>query len=235
MVVLAIGFSSVRFAAGEPSLSQAARDTGDAGTLAKKGAPQTTAIKASVIAKAHAPQYVSGSDGKVHIEYDLLSTNILPIPVTLTGLEVRAGNGRRLLALQGDALKAATRQIIGAPTMEVPGSGAVATVVDIEVAPGEVPERLTNRITYRFTPGTSESVKALIGSLRTEGPKLKVPRRPATVIAPAFGREGVVERERLLRSGRCAPVPPLSRRRRALQQAGDLRHRLDQDSGRRDT
>ena len=158
VVVLAIGFSSVRFAAGEPSLSQAARGTGDAGgagTPAQKSAPQTTAIKASVIAKAHAPQYVSGSDGKVHIEYDLLSTNILPIPVTLTGLEVRAGNGRRLLALQGDALKAATRQIIGAPTMEVPGSGAVATVVDIEVAPGEVPERLTNRITYRFTPGTS--------------------------------------------------------------------------------
>ena len=180
-------------ASGEPSLSQAARDTGDAGdagTTAKKSAPQTTAIMTSVIPKALAPQYVKGSDGKVHIEYDLLSTNIMRIPVTLTGLEVRAGNGRRLLALQGDALEAATRQIIGATTREVPGSGAVATVVDIEVAPGEVPQRLTNRITYKFQPGTPQSAHTAIGSLRTEGPRLQVPRRPATVIAPPLSGKG---------------------------------------------
>jgi hypothetical protein len=162
----------------------------DVGGAIGENIPQTTAIKASIFGRAHAPQYVRGSDGRVHIEYDLLSTNVLPTPVTLTKVEVRAGDGRRLLVLKGDALEAATRPILGAPTTEVAGSGAVGTVVDVEVAPGEVPKHLTNRITYKFAPGTPDLLEALIGSRKTEGPRLEVPRRSATVIAPPLSGKG---------------------------------------------
>jgi hypothetical protein len=39
-------------------------------------------------------------------------------------------------------------------------------------------------------PGTPELLKALVGSLQTEGPRLEVPRRPATVIAPPLSGKG---------------------------------------------
>jgi hypothetical protein len=108
-----------------------------------------------------------------------------------------------LLTLEGDDLEAATRPILGAPTTEVAGSGAVATVVDVRVAPGEVPERLTNRITYRLAPDTPELLQALIGSRKTEGPRLEVPRRPATVIAPPLSGKGWLNA-----NGCCNPSSP---------------------------
>jgi hypothetical protein len=231
LVVLSAPGSSTRpaQAESEPSNSPsrtaapvAAAIATDVGGAIGRGAPQTTAIKASVFGRAHAPQYVRGSDGRVHIEYDLLSTNVLPTPVTLTRVEVRAGDGRRLLVLKGDALEAATRPILGAPTTEVAGSGAVGTVVDVEVAPGEVPKHLTNRITYKFVPGTPELLKALIGSRKAEGPRLEVPRRSATVIAPPLSGKGWWNG-----NGCCKPSNP-----RALRQAGDLRHRLGPGAGR---
>lgn len=54
-----------------------------------------------------APQRVHGSDGREHIEYDLMITNAFVADATVTSLEVR-GDGRRLLSLSGAALDAAT-------------------------------------------------------------------------------------------------------------------------------
>ena len=101
LVLLATGLSSARLAAGDPSGSRDAQSRGErpAATADRADAPQTTAIKESVIGK---PRYVKGSDGKVHIEYDLLSTSVFPVPVTLTQVQVRAGDGRRLLTLAGE-------------------------------------------------------------------------------------------------------------------------------------
>ena len=212
LVVLTIGLSSIQFAAGEPSDPRSRTTQGDpaapatapdiGGTLAR-GDTQTTALVASVIGKPQMPMYVRGSDGKVHLEYDLLSTSVFPTPVTLTKIEVRAGDGRRLLVLKGDDLEAVTHQVLGAnPTREVPASGAVATLVDVEVPPGEVPDLLTNRISYKPAPGTPEILEAIIGSLEITGPKLEVPRRQATVISPPLSGEGWWDG-----NGCCAPTP----------------------------
>lgn len=154
VVVLAIGFSSIRFASGEPSKagSQAAKEK-QSPAAAQSDAPKTTALEVSAI---HKPFYVKGSDGKTHLEYDLVSTHVFPYPVTLTKVVVMAGDGRRLLTLEGDALKARTQplgELYGfSATREVPSSGSVAPLMDVKVPPGKVPERITHRITYKLPP-----------------------------------------------------------------------------------
>jgi hypothetical protein len=195
VVVLAIGFPSIRFASGEPSKAGSQTPTAQdkrAPAVARDDAPKTTAIKVSAI---HEPFYAKASDGKVHLEYDLVSTSVFPLPVTLTKVVVSADDGRELLTLEGDALQARTQPLgdlthKAAGTREVPSSGSVATLMDVEVPPGKVPESITNRITYALPADTPKALKALIGGLTTEGPNLDVPPRPATVITPPLSGEG---------------------------------------------
>jgi hypothetical protein len=210
---LAVVFSSIGCAADEPpgTGSRTAQDEeftrpalatrGDARAGERASdTPQTTALKASVI---HEPLYARGSDGKVHLEYDLLSTSVFPDPVRLTKVEVLADDGRRLLNLEGDDLKARTQPLGDTtPTSKVPPSSAVATLIDVVVPPGEVPERVTNRVTYELVPDTPEILEALISGLQTRGPRLEVPPRPATVIAPPLSGEGWFNA-----NGCCEPTP----------------------------
>jgi hypothetical protein len=210
---LAVVFSSIGCAADEPpgTGSRTAQDEeftrpalatrGDARAGERASdTPQTTALKASVI---HEPLYARGSDGKVHLEYDLLSTSVFPDPVRLTKVEVLADDGRRLLNLEGDDLKARTQPLGDTtPTSKVPPSSAVATLIDVVVPPGEVPERVTNRVTYELVPDTPEILEALISGLQTKGPRLEVPPRPATVIAPPLSGEGWFNA-----NGCCEPTP----------------------------
>jgi hypothetical protein len=210
---LAVVFSSIGCAADEPpgTGSRTAQDEeftrpalatrGDARAGERASdTPQTTALKASVI---HETIYARGSDGKVHLEYDLLSTSVFPDPVRLTKVEVLADDGRRLLNLEGDDLKARTQPLGDTtPTSKVPPSSAVATLIDVVVPPGEVPERVTNRVTYELVPDTPEILEALISGLQTRGPRLEVPPRPATVIAPPLSGEGWFNA-----NGCCEPTP----------------------------
>src|SRR5687768_13147044 len=101
---------------------------------------RTTALLVSAI---HDPLRVTGSDGMVHLEYDLVLTNVFTTPVTITAIDVLTPEGESLHRLEGDALKAMTRPLIGAtPTDQVPQSGAVAAIIDVVVPPDQVPERL---------------------------------------------------------------------------------------------
>src|SRR5215212_7501678 len=90
-VILLAGFSTLRCAADEPSGSTSATTTpessahnaaslkaGGGGAEQRGGAPQTTALRTSVFGE---PLYARGSDGKVHLEYDLLSTSVFRNPV----------------------------------------------------------------------------------------------------------------------------------------------------------
>ena len=82
-----------------------------------------------------APQYVHGSDGRVHVEYDLIITNVFTADATLKSLEVR-GDGRRLLVLRGAALAAVTRPPLGSgPTARIAPASTVVTLVDIALRP----------------------------------------------------------------------------------------------------
>src|SRR6516225_3914508 len=74
------------------------------GAGALSAAQTTSAMR---VQAAGEPQRVHGSDGREHIEYDLVITNSFSARIRLKSLEVR-GSGRRLLSLSGAKLGAAT-------------------------------------------------------------------------------------------------------------------------------
>jgi hypothetical protein len=138
------------------------------------------------------PRHFRGTDGREHIDYDLLITNAFTADVTLRSLEVLNGRGKRLLRLEGEALAAVTFELLppGPPTATVPKSAAVAAMVDVAVPRGAVPNRLTHRLTYELPPDAP--VLALVESRQVNGPKLRVARRGPIVIPPPLRGSGWV-------------------------------------------
>ncbi|MGR6964977.1 M23 family metallopeptidase [Geodermatophilus sp. URMC 61] len=184
-----VAFPLVQSSAGSP---KPAFRTGDESSTPGQGTPRTTALKMSVIGR---PGHVLGTDGNVHFEYDLVATNIFEVPVTLTQVEVRADDGTQLLSLTGDRLQAVTQPLgeqppAVTPTRVVASSSSVATLVDVMVPPGRLPEHVTNRVTYELPPDTPPILRALIGSLVIEGPSLSVDNRQSMVIASPLSGPG---------------------------------------------
>lgn len=134
-------------------------------------------------------RYVRGTDGREHVEYDLLMTNAFTAPVTLKSLEVR-GDGRLLLRLSGGALAASTHALLGeAPVARIPASATVATVVDVVLprSAGRVaPDRLANQVRYSI-PADSP-LRPLIGSTTVNvSPVRVVQRAPIVIGSPVRG------------------------------------------------
>lgn len=161
---------------------------------------QPTAVVVSAINR---PLVVPGSDGLMHLEYDLFITNVFVAPVTLISIEVKTPDGRKLLELSGDALAKVTEPLLHpgfpvTPPSQIPGfsplthpgaaSGSVAVLIDVAVPHGDVPKRLTHRITYDLPPDAPSL--ALIGSREIEGPELVVDSRPPVVVAPPLRGNG---------------------------------------------
>jgi hypothetical protein len=147
---------------------------------------RTTALLVSAI---HDPLRVTGSDGMVHLEFDLVLTNVFTAPVTITAIEVLTPHGQSLLRLEGDALEAMTQPLFGRTPMDVvPQSGALAAMLDVVVPPDQVPQRLTHRITYDLPPDASNL--AIIGSHEIVGPELAVDPFTPLVIAPPLRGTG---------------------------------------------
>lgn len=154
---------------------------GQATPVATPGVTERTT--ALLVTPIHNPLRVTGSDGMVHLEYDLVLTNVFTTPVTITAIEVLTPDGQSLLRLAGDDLKAMTRPLAGStPTDVVPHSGALATIIDVVVSPDQVPERLTHRISYELAPDAP--ALAVIGSREINGPDLTVDPFAPLVIAP---------------------------------------------------
>jgi len=145
---------------------------------AGKAKPEVTAI---IVRPIHDAQVVRGDDGKVHVEYDLLVVNVVGDPVTLSSVTVLGPAGKKLGRIDGRKLVAATQNLYThAPVRAIPSSGAVAVEVDLAVAPGTVPARVTNRIAYTLPAGAPSA--AVLGAYKVDGPEVAVDRRPAIVI-----------------------------------------------------
>jgi hypothetical protein len=178
-VLTAAGVLACSAPASTPSPPAASVPTLAAGARSE---PQDAAISVSVPGP---PLSVPGSDGLRHVEYDLVVTNGAATPAALTVVEVLTLDGDLLLRLDGPALVAATQPLEGmSPTAEIPGSTAVAVVVDLGLAADQPVARLTHRIGYELRgasvdPGTSHEVS---------GPALALdPRSPVMIIAPLSG------------------------------------------------
>ena len=144
----------------------------------------TTALTVSAV---NAPIRLFGSDGKTHLEYDLILQSMFNAPVTVTSIEVLAPDGASLLKLDDDQVaKFTTPAFTGPPTAVVPPSGALGTVIDIVVPPDNVPDPLNHRISYR--PGTSE-LGSIVGTRDIVGPELDVDlRAPVPISSPLKGQ-----------------------------------------------
>ena len=164
-----------------------------AGVVARISPPdgppgETTAIQ---VTAPGPPRYVFGSDGREHVDYDLVITNAFTAEVTLKSLTVTEP-GRTLLELTGEALVSHTHQIIaGQPSARIAASSTVVTLVDVVLprsARRTVPERLSNQIDYTIPPGVL--FREVIGSTTVHGPVLQTTRRAPVLIASPLRGSG---------------------------------------------
>lgn len=140
--------------------------------------PQHAAI---AVAATGVPLSVPGSDGRQHVEYDLVATSTSATPATLTLVEVLTPDGHPVLRLDGAALAAATQSLDGmSPAGEISGSTAVAVVIDLVLAAGHPAEQLTHRVGYKL--------RGVPTDYQVSGPVLTVdPRTPVALAPPLSG------------------------------------------------
>lgn len=153
-----------------------------------KDKPQVTAI---TVRPVHQAQVVRGDDGKDHVEYDLLVVNVVADPVTLMNVTVLDPAGAKLGRIDGATLAVATQNLFThAPVAAIPSSGAVAVEVDLALAPGNVPAKVTNQIAYSVPAGTTSAAVLDATQGKVDGPTVAVNRQPATVITPPLVGDG---------------------------------------------
>ena len=140
-----------------------------------------TALAASVIG---VPERFRGSDGSFHVDYDLLLTNALPAPVTVTSVEVSTAEGRTLLSMTAEEVAAKTLMVgASSPSGTIAGSTAAATLVDLVLPLGTKVSQLVHRVSYDLPPNLPPELRALYSSTQLVTPPMSVDTRPAQVIA----------------------------------------------------
>ena len=200
-------------------------DSPAVGPRALPPAPRSEPQDAVIIVSApQRPYAVPGSDGLQHVEYDLVVANTAATPAALTVVEVLTADGQLLLRLDGPALVAATQPLDGtSPTAEIPGSTAVAVVVDLGLAPDQ-PHRASHAPDRLPTPRCARRFRFRPAGL---GPRPD-PRPAATGHDHcAVERSRMAHREQLLRRLHHAPRRSHTDSRRSFRQDGDLRRGLD--------
>jgi hypothetical protein len=155
------------------------------------GAPAGATTTALRVEATGTPKYVHGSDGREHVDYDLVITNAFSGEATLQSLEVR-GDGKRLLTLKGDALAAVTRRLWGStPTVSIAAASTAVIYVDIALprsAGRRVPRRLANRISYAIP--ADAPFRPVISRTIVHAPDLPIDRRSPIVIASPLRGSG---------------------------------------------
>lgn len=146
--------------------------------------PDATPMLASVVA---APVPVPGTDGKVHLAYELKLTNAMGFDVTVNSVAVKAGD-RTLLALAGDALAERTR-ILGdtaRPTVKFGAAQGGIVWLDVTVETGApVPTELTHTVEVSL----SKPMPPLLPATMTEvvAPVRVSDSKPVTIGPPLRG------------------------------------------------
>jgi len=150
-------------------------------------AKTTTALH---VEASNPPYAVFGSDGRLHVEYDLVLTSAFVGPATLDTVAVRA-DGKPALTLTGDALTAATHTLLTSDaTVTIAPASTAFTQVDLVLPGRTAPKRITNRVAYTI-PADAPS-RSVIGSTVSASPVLRTDPRPPTVISAPLSGAGWV-------------------------------------------
>ena len=154
-----------------------------------------------------APTPLPATDDRRHLVYEIIVVNETRSRVTLNRLEVRSGNGRRLLATYfGDAIAERMLGADGAPTRTLGRGDLGLILLDVTLAPGRgAPERLVHRVglTLRRTGAPTRRRVALRARTRVsrQAPvRVSPPLRGVDILAlgccgrPFAHRPALVER-----------------------------------------
>jgi hypothetical protein len=79
--------------------------------------------------------------------------------------------------------------LLQAPIDAIPASGAATIEIDLALPPGQMPTRLSHRITYAM-PNALPHLAAIVGTREVEGPDLTVSRFRALTIQPPLRGPG---------------------------------------------
>ena len=150
-------------------------------------APAEPSMLTPVLAQAVAePIPVPATDGKTHLVYELTLTNTLSQPVSLTTLDVRAGD-QTLLTLPADRLAAATRLTGTAAPTGVLGPAQMAHVwLDVALPAGSpAPERLIRALGISVRQPQPPLIPAAM--VEEVAPVAAQKRTPITIAPPLSG------------------------------------------------
>lgn len=129
-----------------------------------------------------APRWFTGTDGRVHLVYELLLTNVVPAAVTLGAVEVQdAASGATLARLTGDSLRAATSLATApdTPTVVLPPAAVGIVWLDVPLAgPDAVPTAVTH--TLAIDPPADLPLPGV--GLSYTGAAVHVDRRPPVAL-----------------------------------------------------
>jgi murein DD-endopeptidase MepM/ murein hydrolase activator NlpD/pimeloyl-ACP methyl ester carboxylesterase len=129
------------------------------------------------------PRWYRATDGRVHLSYELLLTNTVPLPIDIRAVRVLDEDGRTVATLTGSRLQAATSLVATPddPTTTLPPSNTAIVWVDLDFArPAQVPRRIAQRLTVDIGPDHPE-----LGQLLTDtAGSARVSRRGPTVLSP---------------------------------------------------
>jgi hypothetical protein len=160
------------FASPAQGFAQATPTTDDA---------QLTGLVESVLSP---PRWFTGSDGNVHLVYELVLTNPLPADVTVTSVDVLdAASGESLTRLEGASLLAAMSLVAQPddPAVALPPSSVGVVWFDLLLTGSDaLPEAVAHRLTISLPDG----VPVPDSFLSFTGKSVEVDRRPPVVLGP---------------------------------------------------
>jgi hypothetical protein len=143
-------------------------------------AEQFTGVSLSVHSP---PRWFKGADERFHLAYELLLTNAVPLPMTVTAVEVvDAGRGVSVAMLQDEDLTAAMSLLASgdAPTTVLPPSTVGVVWFDLAFADQTaIPSVVEHRVTVGLPPGSVDPA-----SLTPTGGRADVDLRPPVVLGP---------------------------------------------------
>lgn len=142
------------------------------------------------------PIPVMGSDGRVHVAYELSVLNYSPNPAVITSLDTLGPDGKVVTSLSQEQVSARTMivpelSVSGAPPAGIPaGSTALLVLEDVYPDRASVPGSVSHRLSATFaSDGSSSSYAALWPSSVTEtgGPVAVSGAGPVVIGAPLQG------------------------------------------------
>ena len=128
------------------------------------------------------PHWFTGTDGKVHLVYELLLTNALTVPATVSSVAVlNADTGAILLQMTGPSLLTVMSLVTSpdAPNAVLPPATVGAVWLDVPLASkGDIPAFIAHQVTIAPASGVPASVLSFTGA------RVAVDRRPPVVLGP---------------------------------------------------